>query len=139
MTPATPPSAPSLPAPPQPLERILALLLQTGIALSLGLVALGLLGSLALQPRLLLDPQTLTPLLNQTTPPQSPKAATPHLLHLPGTNLISLGLLILILTPVLRVAASLLVFAIQRDRLYSLITATVLLLLILSFALGHLE
>ena len=46
------------------------------------------------------------------------------------------GLLLLICTPILRVTASILIFAIERERDYVLITITVLILVLLSFALG---
>ena len=47
------------------------------------------------------------------------------------------GLLLLILTPVVRVAVSILAFRAQRDRTYVLITSAVLVLLLLSFVLGR--
>ena len=53
-------------------------------------------------------------------------------LELRGRGLIQLGLLVLIATPVARVAFSLFAFARQRDRTYVLVTAFVLLLLVLS-------
>ena len=53
-----------------------------------------------------------------------------------GQGLVTLGLGALILTPVLRVAASTLVFWQQRDRIFTGITAIVLCLLLLSLALG---
>jgi uncharacterized membrane protein len=58
------------------------------------------------------------------------------LLRCDGQAVIVAGLLILILTPVARVAVSMAVFANERDRTFVAITATVLALLILSFALG---
>ncbi len=57
--------------------------------------------------------------------------------HLDGQAVIVAGLLLLIATPVMRVAVSLVVFARERDRVYLAITATVLALLLLSFALGR--
>jgi len=51
--------------------------------------------------------------------------------------LIALGLLVLILTPVLRVAASIVIFLLERDYAYVLITAVVLLILVVSFLLGR--
>jgi len=51
-----------------------------------------------------------------------------------GTGIIQLGLLILIATPVARVAFSLYAFFRDRDRAYILITSIVLILLILSLA-----
>ena len=50
--------------------------------------------------------------------------------------IIALGLLLLILTPVIRVAASIVIFLLERDYAYVVITAFVLLILIVSFLLG---
>jgi uncharacterized membrane protein len=49
-----------------------------------------------------------------------------------GRGIIQLGLLLLILTPIARVAFSAVAFALERDRLYVIITLTVLTLLLLS-------
>ena len=51
-----------------------------------------------------------------------------------GRGLIQLGLLLLIATPVARVAFSVVAFAIQRDRLY--VVVTVIVLAILTFSLA---
>ena len=53
-----------------------------------------------------------------------------------GAGLIELGVLLLILTPVLRVATSILLFRRQRDRPMTLVTLFVLVVLIGSFILG---
>lgn len=53
-----------------------------------------------------------------------------------GQAVMVLGLLILILTPLLRVFASLLVFFVQRDRIYFCLTALVLGLLGASLLMG---
>ena len=53
-----------------------------------------------------------------------------------GQAMVMAGLLILIATPVARVALSVVIFLIARDRLYILITAVVLAILFLSFAVG---
>jgi Predicted membrane protein len=53
-----------------------------------------------------------------------------------GQAIAMLGILLLIATPVARVAVSIVIFVIERDRLYVAITSVVLLLLLLSFALG---
>jgi uncharacterized membrane protein len=58
------------------------------------------------------------------------------IVHLRGQAIIVSGLLLLIATPVLRVAASVVAFALERDRAFVAITAVVLLLLLASFALG---
>ena len=51
--------------------------------------------------------------------------------------LVTLGLLILLLTPILRVAISILIFALERDWLYTVITLIVLLILLISLLLGR--
>ena len=50
---------------------------------------------------------------------------------------IVLGLLLLLITPVTRVAVSIVVFALERDRLYTVITTIVLLILLISFLSGR--
>jgi uncharacterized membrane protein len=50
-----------------------------------------------------------------------------------GRGLIQLGLLFLIATPIVRVAFSIVGFAIERDRLYVMFTAFVLVILLYSF------
>ena len=55
-----------------------------------------------------------------------------------GPGIMQLGLLLLIATPVARVAFSLAAFAVQRDRLYVVVTLTVLGVLTFSMAGGHL-
>jgi len=54
-----------------------------------------------------------------------------------GRNTIQLGLLLLIATPVARVAFSVVAFALERDRLYVGITLVVLAVLLFSLAGGH--
>jgi uncharacterized membrane protein len=53
-----------------------------------------------------------------------------------GKPVVMLGLLLLIATPVLRVAVSVVIFLIQADLTYVLITLIVLTLLLASFFLG---
>ncbi len=57
-------------------------------------------------------------------------------LTLQGRGLIQLGLLLLIATPVVRVAVSVVAFAAQRDRLYVVITLAVLMVLLYSLMNG---
>ena len=54
-----------------------------------------------------------------------------------GQGLIQLGALLLIATPIARVAFSVYVFARQRDRLYIVVTLIVLILLLGSFLGGR--
>jgi uncharacterized membrane protein len=53
-----------------------------------------------------------------------------------GQAIVMAGLLVLIATPVVRVALSDVVFIVGRDRLYIAITSTVLVILLISFAIG---
>jgi len=58
-------------------------------------------------------------------------------MSLHGRGIIQLGLLILIATPVARVVFSVIAFALERDRLYVLVTLIVLAVLTFSLAGGH--
>ncbi len=55
-----------------------------------------------------------------------------------GRGLIQLGLLVLIATPVARVAFSVIAFALERDRLYIIVTLAVFILLLFSLIGGGL-
>jgi len=76
-----------------------------------------------------------------------PSGAVPHSLAglatglraFSGTAIAVLGILLLIATPVVRVGVSIFAFIYQGDRLYTLITATVFCLLLMSFVLGKVE
>ena len=59
-------------------------------------------------------------------------------LALRGRSLIQLGLLLLIATPVVRVAFAVAAFAMQRDRLYVVVALIVLAVLMYSLTGGHL-
>jgi uncharacterized membrane protein len=58
-------------------------------------------------------------------------------LALSGRGIIQLGLLFLIATPVARVAFAIVAFAIQRDRLYVVVTVIVLAILLYSLTSGR--
>ena len=60
-------------------------------------------------------------------------AQTP--LHVRGLSIIQAGILVLLATPVVRVLFSVIGFALERDRLYVLITLAVLLVLALSIGM----
>ena len=53
-----------------------------------------------------------------------------------GQAIVMAGLLLLVATPVARVALSIVIFLIERDRLYVLITTVVLLILVIAFVTG---
>ncbi len=69
--------------------------------------------------------------------PTSPTEVVDGVRHGRPYALITLGLLVLIATPVIPVAVSVVTFAWSRDRLYTLITLYVLCVLLVSFAIGR--
>ena len=122
------------------IELLISTLLRTGVIASLSLVVIGaLLGALR-HP----DYMMSAPALHQLT---TPGADFPHtwgavgrgLLHLQGQSIIAAGLLLLIATPVMRVAVSVFAFRAEGDKLYTRITLAVLFFLLLSFVLGRIE
>jgi uncharacterized membrane protein len=118
-------------------EVLVARLLRWGVSLSMAIVALGLLVMCCRRPEDAGSPAAFARLTG-------PHAAFPHdlaavargLADLRGQSIIALGLALLILTPVARVAASVVGFALERDRAFALITGTVLAILIASLLLG---
>ncbi len=58
-------------------------------------------------------------------------------LRFDGTALVEFGILLLVLTPILRVATAMVLFARQRDRLYTVISAVVLALTLTSLLVAR--
>ena len=121
-------------------EIVISWVLRIGVVTSLAVVVLGLALMFARRPDLL----TSTTALQEFT---QRGAAFPHTLttviqgisHLQGEAVIAIGLLLLILTPVARVAVSVLAFLYQRDHVFTLITLTVFIILLMSFVIGYAE
>jgi uncharacterized membrane protein len=119
-------------------ELLISNILRIGVATSLVIIVAGTLLSFVHHPDYVSDPRELQRLTR-------PGAAFPHTLsdvltgvaHLRGQAVVVIGLLVLLATPVARVAVSIFAFAYQRDRVFVVLTSTVLLLLLLSFALGQ--
>jgi uncharacterized membrane protein len=112
-------------------------LLRFGVLLSIGVVLLGLVFMFVHHPQYVTSKTDL----GQLT---SPSAVYPHtirevvaetLAHR-GQGLVMLGLLLLIATPVARVAFSVAAFTFERDWIYVGITILVLTLLLISLATG---
>jgi len=106
-------------------------ILQGGVLLSTAVIVLGLLlavlspGGFSLQ-RAFLFPQTLS-------------QVGAGLLAWQPQAVITVGLLLLIATPVVRVAASMVAFALERDRKYMIITLIVLAILLLGLLFGQIN
>ena len=119
------------------IETAISRVLQTGVLISLALIAIGTLLTFLHHPEYRDGDLSMLALLASGT------LSTPALADLPraavaldGTAWVALGLAALILTPVTRVAISLIAFAVQRDRTFVAITAAVLAILLTSFWLG---
>jgi uncharacterized membrane protein len=122
------------------LELLVSRLLLAGVITSVSLIVVGTILTFA-QHRDYLDSSAV---LDSAV---GPGATFPHefnaLLNstrqLRGEAIVTIGLLVLMATPVVRVAVSALAFISHRDRTYALITAAVLCLLLLSLVLGRVE
>ncbi len=121
-------------------ELLISRMLLSGVVISMATVLLGLLLMFVHHPDYLksaADLQRLT----------APGAAFPNTLGDiargvvtgRGQAVVAVGLLLLIAAPILRVAVSMLAFALQRDRTYAAISAVVLVILLISFLLGKVE
>ncbi len=107
-----------------PVERTIRAILLAGIAVSVALMAVGLVLGVARGTML---PRAMVPL----------SALPAALAHLDPAAYVSLGLIVLVATPFVRVVGSLVAFAVERDRAYVLITATVLVVMCVSVLLGR--
>ena len=115
-------------------------LLRTGVLLSIAVIATGMIITFVHHPDYFRSRPALGELTNaEEHYPHSLSAVMQGTIEGRGQAIISLGVLLLIATPVARVALSVAVFAIEHDRLYVVITTAVLILLIVSFVLGGAE
>jgi uncharacterized membrane protein len=121
-------------------ENLISLVLRIGVLASLLCVVTGTVISFAHHPEYLSSSADLHRLTQ-------PGAAFPRTLRdtfigvreLRGQAIVTIGLLLLIATPIMRVAVSIFIFLYQKDRIFTLITSIVLFLLLASFALGRIS
>jgi uncharacterized membrane protein len=106
-----------------PVERMVNVVLTAGIVLTVALLAVGLVLSAAEGQGL---PTEMTALGDLPS----------SLLALDPAAYLTLGLIVLIATPFVRVAGSVVAFARERDRRYVLITAAVLVVMCASVLIG---
>ena len=118
-------------------ELVISRLLRVGVLTSLLIVLAGTVVTFVHHPHYLSSRRDL---VNVTKPgaefPHSLPSVVRGIQHSQGRAIVTLGLLLLVATPVLRVAVSVIAFVYQRDRTFVVITSVVLLLLITSFMLG---
>src|SRR5262249_40201441 len=119
------------------MEFVISGLLRTGVIISLFVVVFGTALSFVRHPSYRSMPEELERL---TSPgagfPGSLREVWGGLRQFRGRAITIAGLLLLIATPVLRVAVSVVAFIYERDYVFVVITMLVLTLLLLSFALG---
>jgi uncharacterized membrane protein len=119
-------------------ELIISTILRTGVLTSMAVIAAGAVLILLRHPSYITSPQELIRIRGALTAgPHSFGEIGRGICLLQGQAFAALGLLLLILTPVARVGASILIFFALRDRLYLMITSTVFILLVVSFFLGR--
>jgi uncharacterized membrane protein len=118
-------------------ESLISTLLRVGVATSLCLVVLGTIVSFVHHPSYLSSPQDLKPLTQPGAAPSTLGEVAAGLAQLRGQAIVTLGLLLLVATPIARVSLSIVIFAREGDRRFVLITTLVLSLLIASFLLGQ--
>lgn len=118
------------------LELTLAKILTTGVLVSAGLLVLGMAGMLVTGETGYPAAVTDFSRVRAEAYPHTPGALLAGLMEGRPLALVSCGLLLLILTPMLRVASSVVLFFRERDALYTGISSGVLLMLVLGMALG---
>ncbi len=132
----TEPPAPSPPPPaPRRLENALSRMLILGIGFSASVIGVGVIGVLAASSG---DRRVD---YSRFVPPDGSNNALRGVVegvtHANFTAILMLGVLLVIATPVARVVLSLAAFAMEKDRLYVLITGIVLAILCYSLFLGQ--
>jgi len=111
-------------------ELLISYVLRGGVVVSAGIIALGV---VLFYARYLASGGHLRP----GPPPRTVGVVLAGVGRGDPVALIALGLLVLLMTPVLRVVVSVVTFALERDRLYTGITLLVLFILLVSFLLGR--
>ena len=118
-------------------EVAISLVLRIGVVVSLLVVVAGLIDGMITYPAERTSASLGHHLINRgATFPHSFGAVFTGLGHGDPAAIVVAGLLLLVVTPVLRVAVSIVTFAYQRDAVFVVVTTFVLAVLIASFFLG---
>jgi uncharacterized membrane protein len=121
-------------------ELLISDLLRIGVIASLSIVVIGTVVSFVHHPDYLSSREVLQPLTNHSAVfPHNVSESYRSILRGEGRGIVILGLLLLVATPVMRVAISIVGFVYEKDLMFVVITSTVLALLLLSFVLGRAE
>ena len=121
-------------------EIVISWVLRIGVVTSLAVVVAGLVLIFARRPDLFSSTTALHEFTQRGVAfPHTLAAVSRGASRMQGEAIVAIGLLLLILTPVVRVAVSILAFLYQRDRIFTFITLTVLIILLMSFVIGRAE
>jgi uncharacterized membrane protein len=124
----------------QQVELLISRLLRAGVTISLTIVILGTVFTFIHHREYLTSRASLPEVTGDAARfPRTVGQVLRGMRDLQGRSIVLFGLLLLIATPVMRVAVSALAFVYERDRVYVAITLVVLALLLLSFFLGRAE
>jgi uncharacterized membrane protein len=118
-------------------EIMLSMILRTGVIASLAIILAGTIVRFAHHHDYLDSQSQLDDLRSRETFPHTIGAVLTGVGQGRSDAIIAVGLLLLIATPVIRVAVSIIAFAYERDLVFVLLTTFVLGMLILSFLLGR--
>ena len=118
-------------------ELLISTLLRVGVVSSLVVVVIGLAVSFVHHPTYLRSVEMSQVATRAHADWHSLHELATGLIHLRGEAIIMLGLLLLIATPVMRVAVSIFAFLFEHDPVFVAVTTFVLAMLILSFVLGN--
>jgi uncharacterized membrane protein len=117
------------------INRVLAVVMASGVWLAAGTCALGVIASLARN-----EPKPgVSIFAGVRSGLDSPEGVLASASRFEPMGFMALGVMILIATPVARVAFALLAFALDRDRLYTAISGVVLTLLACGLVFGVVE
>ena len=120
------------------LERALSYVLSAGVGVSLLLLAAGLSIGLVQHPELRGDvTRTRELIAREALHAGDLSSVVAGAKRGDGESLVSLGLVLLIATPAVRVLVTLIAFAVRRDAVFSAMTCLVLAIMALSFVLGR--
>jgi len=124
-------------AEPRWVDAVISWLLRGGVLISIGIVTIGIELTFVHHPAYFSSRPELGTLTQPGTHFPSTLSDVLHGVRAGrGQAIVMAGLLLLIATPVARVAFSIVIFLIERDRLYAAITTAVLLVLLVSFVRG---
>ena len=119
------------------IEKLISVTLRTGVLVSIAVILAGVVFTFAHHPAYFSSRPALGELIDaRANFTSSIGDVARGVRALRGQAIVMLGILLLIATPVVRVAISVFLFAAQRDRRYVVITSAVLVLLLISLVTG---